>query len=302
MANWNWNLQLRNNKYKAGNIEILNEVLGNYEANGTANLQLQVGFTLNFKRFRLTKIAFRMSISAFMEIKAKVTIGEVNKGPSITNPFVPKKLWSKALKGEPFMVEIGEIPIIVAPGVDIAFIVKRPALGVTIQPFFNTSGQLGFEAGWDNQRGPYLISDNKNPLKPTYGIKPLTYAGNGHSLQGSIEFNVKPNFALGIAGTGWSFLKVGVPMGMPVFDLGVNWADQDTDGNTCLKFYADIKFVLKASIEFTTITLAKFIRIKGPNWAPPKPLYSHKFGDWTLYETCADVDDVLEAAEDVEYM
>ena len=204
MGSWNWNLQLRNNQYKAGSIMILNENLGSYSANGTANLQIQVGFTLEFKRFRSSKIAFRMSFSSFMEIIAKVTIGESNKGPSITNPFVPKKLWSKKLSGEPFMIYIGEIPITVAPGVDIAFILKRPALGITIEPHFNTSGQLGFEADWDSQRGPYLISDNKNPLNPHYGIKPLTYPGNGHSLQGSIEFNVKPNFALGVAGTGWS--------------------------------------------------------------------------------------------------
>ena len=300
MGSWNWNLQLRNNQYKAGSIMILNENLGSYSANGTANLQIQVGFTLEFKRFRLSKIAFHMSFSAFMEIIGKVTIGEDNKGPSITNPFVPTKLWSKKLSGEPFRIFIGEIPIIVAPGVDIAFIVKRPALGITIQPHFNTSGQLGFETGWDSQRGPYLISDNKNPLQPHYGIKPISYPGNGHSLQGSIEFNVKPNFALGVAGTGWSFLKVGVPMGIPVFDLGVAWSDTDSNDEACLKFYANIKFVLKASIEFTTISLAKFIRIKGPNWAPAKPLYSHTFGDWTLYQSCANVDDVIEAAEEVE--
>ena len=183
---------------------ILNENLGSYSANGTANLQVQVGFTLEFKRFRSSQIAFRMSFSAFMEIIAEVTIGEDNGGPSITNPFVPKKLWSKALNGEPFMVYIGEIPVVVSPSVIIAFILKRPAFGVTIQPHFNTSGQLGFETGWDHERGPYLISDNKNPLEPKYGINPWTYPGNGHSLQGSIEFNVKPNFALGVAGSGWS--------------------------------------------------------------------------------------------------
>ena len=300
MADWNWNLQLRNNKYKAGKIEILGEDLGSYSANGTANLQLQVGFTLQFKRFRLSKIAFRMSISAFMEIIASVTLGEENGGPSITRPFVPKKLWNKELKSEPFMIELGEIPLVVLPGVDIAFILKRPALGVTIEPHFNTSGQLGFEVGWENQRGPYLTSDNKNPLQPKYGINPLTYPGNGHSLSGSIEFNVKPNFGLAVAGTDFVFMKVGIPMGMPVIDLGVDWSGEDASGDTCIKFYGDIKFVLKASISFTTIKLAKFIRIKGPNWAPAKPLYSHKFGELVLYQTCANVDDVVQAAEDVE--
>ena len=86
-------------------------------------------------------------------------------------------------------------------------------------------------------------------------------------------------------------------MGMPVFD----WSGTDSNGNTRIQFYANIKFVLKASIQFTTISFAKFIRIKGPNWAPTKPLYSHTFCDWTLYETCVDVNDVLEAAEEVDY-
>ena len=301
MTDWNWNLQLRANKYKAGSITILNENLGSYSANGTATLQFQVGFTLEFQRFRLSKIAFRMSLSSYMEIKSKVTLGEVNKGPSITNPFVPKKLWNKQLLGEPFMIYIGEIPIVVSPGVNIAFIVKRPALGVTIESFFNTSGQLGFETGWDNQRGPYLIWDNKSPLEPYFDFKPITYPGNGHSLQGSIEFNVQPFFSLGVAGTAFSFLKVGIPMGIPVISTGVDWNGQDTNGDTCIKFYANIKFVLKASIEFTTITLAKFIRIKGPQWKPTKPLQSHTFGSWTLYQTCVDVDDVIEAAEEVKY-